>query len=113
MCENCLLVVLYCCCHSCCGANDCGKWCVIVPIVVVGLICATIVICALKNGKYSSQVKIRREELDLQRERMAPRKNDESASNECNSGNESAPTKKEEKENSLKKKSSEKNDSAK
>lgn len=91
MCENCLSVVLYCCCHCCCGANDCGKWCVIVPIVVVGIICVTIVICAFANGKYSSQVKIREKELEFQKTRMTQQESVKK-SNECKSGNDNVTT---------------------
>lgn len=83
--ENCLSVECCHCCHSCCGANN---WIILIAIALIALaiICCTIAVCVITHLKYSSQEKIRREELNFQRDRM---KNQESVekSNECKSGN--------------------------
>lgn len=90
MCENCLSVECCHCCHSCCGANN---WIILIAIALIALaiICCTIAVCVITHLKYSSQEKIRREELNFQRDRM---KNQESVekSNECKPGNDNATT---------------------
>ena len=69
MCMKCLSVECCHCCHSCCGANN---WIILIAMALIALaiICCTIAVCVITYLKYSSQEKIRREELNFQENRM-------------------------------------------